>query len=140
MLTTGVKRFIETYVNLIEASDWEGLYNQAYKWLTNSMISEVTTTIESALKIDLSDSINKVLRDHIKTELIRATKYGLFDSYTGVIHFYNLYMNSYLGLDWDEYVQLVATVIDKSSDLNLKTMESGNGDLLIKRNDVWNHK
>ena len=64
-----VKNFIENYINLIEDSRFEELYENAYEWLSDEETKQLTNVLESVLDTHLKDIILSVLHNKVEEAL-----------------------------------------------------------------------
>lgn len=122
-----VKEFIEDNIALIEEEDYDGVYEQAYEWLPDDYVTELTEILSETLQDDFSQyakqniikhfniEINNFISDHHAT-LTLAT-------------FVRMYMNHINGLDWDEFQLLVEREL-KDSKL-VEVHDDGSGNLYI---------
>lgn len=104
-LSPAVKRFIETRIAFIDSEDFEGLYEEADTWLTDTAIEQLTNTLQYALNIDLMPTIETVFKRHVIENLNRFSSDG-HDPEILMYSFLYAYMNTLLGLSYEEGAEL----------------------------------
>lgn len=124
-----VKQFIEDNIVLIEEEDYDGLYEQAYEWLPDEHVTELTKILSDVLNIDFETYAKENIMSHFMTEINNFIANNHFD--LTLSSFVRLYMNHINGLDWDEFQMLVEQQV-KHSKL-VSTYADGAGDVHIKR-------
>lgn len=128
-MTNHVKRFIEDNIEFIEEEDYDGLYDQAYEWLPDDYVMELTEILTKTLGIEFEAYAKENIMSHFMIEVNNFIHDGHLD--LTLSSFVRLYMNHINGLDWDEFQMLVEQKV-KDSKL-VSTYADGAGDLHIKR-------
>ena len=124
-----IKEFIEDNIVLIEEEDYDGLYDQAYEWLPDDYVTELTDILSETLKDDFSQYAKQNIIKHFNVELNNFV-YDKHDTLT-LATFVRMYMNHINGLDWDEFQLLVEREL-KDSKL-VEVHDDGSGNLYISR-------
>lgn len=124
-----IKEFIEDNIVLIEEEDYDGLYEQAYEWLPDEYVRELTDILTKTLGIDFETYAKENIMSHFMIEVNNFIQ----DDYDDLIlsSFVRLYMNHINGIDWDEFQMLVEQNL-KNSKL-VSTYDDGAGILHIAR-------
>lgn len=124
-----VKEFIEDNIVLIEEKDYDGLYDQAYDWLPDDYVTELTEILTKTLGIEFEVYAKQNIMEHFNIEINNfvADKHNELT----LASFVRMYMNHINGLDWDEFQLLVEKEL-KDSKL-VSTYAGYGGDLYIKR-------
>ena len=124
-----VKEFIEDNITLIEEEDYDGVYEQAYEWLPDDYVAELTTILTKALNIDFEVYAKENIIKHLNTEINNFVADD-HDTLT-LATFVRMYMNHINGIDWDEFQMLVEKEL-KDSKL-VSTYDDGAGNLYIEK-------
>lgn len=125
-----IKQFIEDNIELIEDSDYyDDLYDQAYEWLPDDYVTELTEILTKTLGIEFEIYAKENIMSHFMIEVNNFIHDRRLD--LTLSSFVRLYMNHINGLDWDEFQMLVEQKV-KDSKL-VSTYADGAGDLHIKR-------
>lgn len=124
-----VKEFIENNIELIEDSDYDDLYDQAYEWLPDDYVKQLTDILSKTLQDDFTKYAKQNIIKHLNIEINNfvADEYNELYLYT----FVRMYMNHINGLDWDEFQILVEQEL-KDSNL-VKVYDDGSGSLFISK-------
>lgn len=124
-----VKEFIEDNITLIEEEDYDGVYEQAYEWLPDDYVAELTTILTKTLDIDFEVYAKENI---IKQFNIEINNFVADDHDTLTLAtFVRMYMNHINGIDWDEFQMLVEKEL-KDSKL-VSTYDDGAGNLYIEK-------
>lgn len=124
-----VKEFIESNIELIEEEDYDGLYDQAYEWLPDDYVTEVTNILSKTLGDDFTKYAKQNIIEHFNVEINNFV--ADHHATLTLASFVRMYMNHINGLDWDEFQLLVEKEL-KDSDL-VEVHDDGSGDLYISR-------
>lgn len=128
-MTELVKQFIEDNIVLIEQEDYDGLYDQAYEWLPDDHVTELTDILTKTLNVDFETYAKQNIIKHLNIEINNFVSHPR--STLTLATFVRLYMNHINGLDWDEFQILVE---QKFKDSNLVKVHSDwGGNLYISR-------
>lgn len=111
-MTNLVKEFIEDNITLIEEEEYDGLYDQAYEWLPNDHVTELTDILSETLQDDFSQYAKQNIISHLNVE-INNFIFNEQDTLT-LATFVRMYMNHINGLDWDEFQLLVEQELKNS--------------------------
>ena len=122
-----VKQFIEDNITLIEEEDYEGVYDQAYEYLPDDYVAELTEILSETLQEDFTQYAKQNIIAHFNIELNNFVS-DKHDTLT-LATFVRMYMNHINGLDWDEFQLLVEREL-KDSKL-VEVHDDGSGDLYI---------
>lgn len=122
-----VKEFIEATIELIEYEEYDRLYDQAYDWLRDEEIDELTAVLSQTLQDDFSQYAKQNIIKHFNTEINNFVADNRRD--IPLRSFVGLYMNSVNGIDWDEF-QLLAEKELKDSNI-VEVYDDGMGSLYI---------
>ena len=122
-----VKEFIEDNITLIEEEDYDGVYEQAYEWLPDDYVAELTTILTKTLDIDFEVYAKENIIKHFNIEINNFVSDD-HDTLT-LATFVRMYMNHINGLDWDEFQLLVEKEL-KDSNL-VEVHDDGSGNLYI---------
>lgn len=122
-----IKKFIEDNIVLIEEEDYDGLYDQAYEWLPDDYVTELTDILSETLDDDFTHYAKQNIIEHFNTEINNfvADRHSTLT----LASFVRLYMNHINGLDWDEFQLLVEQQL-KDSNL-VEVSDDGSGNLYI---------
>lgn len=124
-----VKEFIEDNITLIEEEDYDGVYEQAYEWLPDDYVTELTTILTKTLDIDFEVYAKENIIKHLNIEI---NNFVSDDHDTLTLEtFVRMYMNHINGIDWDEFQMLVEKEL-KESNL-VSTYDDGAGNLYIEK-------
>ena len=133
-MTASVKKFIETRIRFIDLQEFEGLYEEANIWLTNTMIKELTDILQYALSIDLMPTIKTVFKRHIIENLNKFSSYG-HDPDILMYPFLYAYMDTLFGLSYEEGAELAYQAFQEHPVKNIKIKyEPATEDYMIERN------
>lgn len=125
-----VKEFIESNIELIEDKEYyDDLYDQAYEWLPDEHVTELTKILTETLGVDFELYAKENIMSHFNTEINNFVS-GKHDTLT-LATFVRMYMNHINGLDWDEFQMLVEKEF-KDSKL-VEVYDDGAGNLYISR-------
>lgn len=124
-----VKEFIEDNITLIEEEDYDGVYEQAYEWLPDDYVAELTEILTKTLNIDFEVYAKENIIKHFNIEINNFISDD-HDTLT-LATFVRMYMNHINGLDWDEFQMLVEKEL-KDSKL-VSTYDDGAGNLYIEK-------
>ena len=123
-----VKEFIESNIELIEDKDYyDDLYDQAYEYLPDDYVAELTEILSETLKDDFTKYAKQNILVHFNTEINNFVS-DKHDTLT-LATFVRMYMNHINGLDWDEFQLLVEKEL-KDSNL-VEVHDDGSGNLYI---------
>ena len=123
-----VKEFIESNIELIEDPDYyDDLYDQAYEWLPDDCVTELTDILSKTLSVDFSQYAKQNIIEHFNIEINNFVS-DKHDTLT-LATFVRMYMNHINGLDWDEFQLLVLKEL-KDSNL-VEVYSDGAGNLYI---------
>lgn len=125
-----VKEFIEDNIVLIEEKDYDGLYDQAYEWLPDDYVTELTEILTKTLGIKFEDYAKQNIMEHFNIEINNFVADDKHDTLT-LATFVRMYMNHINGLDWDEFQMLVEQELLDSK--LVSTYADGAGNLYIER-------
>lgn len=106
-----VVKFINKRKKMLEEGEWERLYDEAYEYLSQDHIQELTAVlkrIEDPKTIDVV--IADVIRDKIEDEVYNFVQDG--KEYIKLVSFVNLYFNSRLGLSQADFDSAVVSYVD----------------------------
>ena len=128
-MTNLVKEFIEDNIRLIEEEDYDGLYDQAYEYLPDDYVTELTEILSETLQEDFTQYAKQNIIEHFNTEINNfvADHHATLTLAT----FVRMYMNHINGLDWDEFQLLVEKEL-KDSNL-VEVHDDGGGNLYISK-------
>ena len=125
-----VKEFIESNIELIEDKEYyDDLYDQAYEWLPDDYVTELTDILSETLHDDFSQYAKENIMSHFMVE-INNFVHDKHDTLT-LATFVRMYMNHINGLDWDEFQMLVEQQLQNSNVVS--TYDDGAGNLYIER-------
>ena len=124
-----VKEFIEDNITLIDEEDYDGVYEQAYEWLPDDYVAELTTILTKTLDIDFEVYAKENIIKHLNIEINNFVSDD-HDTLT-LATFVRMYMNHINGIDWDEFQMLVEKEL-KDSKL-VSTYDDGAGNLYIEK-------
>ena len=124
-----IKQFIEDNIVLIEEQEYEDLYDQAYEWLPDDYVTELTSILSKTLQDDFSQYAKQNIIKHVNLEINNFVS-DKHDTLT-LATFVRMYMNHINGLDWDEFQLLVEKEL-KDSKL-VVVYDDGAGNLYISR-------
>ena len=129
-MTNLVKEFIEDNITLIEDEDYEGLYDQAYEWLPDEHVTELTDILSETLGDDFSKYAKQNIISHFNIEINNfvSDHHAILTLAT----FVRMYMNHINGLDWDEFQLLVERELKDSTLVEVHDDGSGNLFLAVK--------
>ena len=122
-----IKEFIEDNIVLIEEEDYDGLYDQAYEWLPDDYVTELTAILTKTLGVDFETYAKENIIKHFNIEINNFVA-DHHDTLT-LATFVRMYMNHINGLDWDEFQLLVEKEL-KDSNL-VEVYDDGSGNLYI---------
>ena len=125
-----VKEFIESNIELIEDKEYyDDLYDQAYEWLPDDYVTELTTILSEAIGDDFSRYAKENIKKHINLGILSFAA----DKHNDISleSFVRVYMNHINGIDWDEFVILAEQVLENSN--LIKVYDDGVGNLFIAR-------
>ena len=122
-----IKQFIEENIVMIEEEDYDGLYDQAYEWLPDDYVTELTDILTKTLGVDFETYAKQNIIKHLNVEINNFVADKHRD--LTLASFVRMYMNHINGLDWDEFQLLVEQEL-KDSKL-VKVYDDGPGDLYI---------
>ena len=125
-----VKEFIESNIELIEDEDYyDDLYDQAYEYLPDDYVTELTTILTDTLKVDFLPYAKSNIIKHLNIELNNF----LHDEHAilTLASFVRMYMNHINGIDWDEFTQLVEQELKDSKLVDVS--DNGAGDLYLRK-------
>lgn len=123
-----VKEFIESNIELIEDKEYyDDFYDQAYEWLPDDYVTELTAVLSEALGEDFSQYAKQNIIKHFNIEINNFI--SDHHSTLTLASFVRMYMNHINGLDWDEFQQLVEQEL-KNSNL-IEVHDDGSGNLYI---------
>ena len=122
-----IKEFIEDNIVLIEEEDYDGLYEQAYEWLPDDYVTELTAILTKTLSVDFETYAKENIIHHFNVEINNFISDNHHD--LTLASFVRMYMNHINGLDWDEFQMLVEKELKDSS--IVKIYDDGAGDLHI---------
>lgn len=122
-----IKEFIEDNIVLIEEEDYDGLYDQAYEWLPDDYVTELTDILTKTLGVDFETYAKENILTHFNVEINNFVSDNHHD--LTLASFVRMYMNHINGLNWDEFQLLVEKEL-KDSNL-VKIYDDGAGDLHI---------
>ena len=123
-----VKEFIEDNIVLIEEEDYDDLYDQAYEWLPDDYVTELTDILTKTLGVDFTQYAKQNILAHVNIEINNFVADNRHPDLT-LATFVRMYMNHINGLDWDEFQLLVEKELKDSS--LVKIYDDGAGDLHI---------
>ena len=124
-----IKEFIENNIVLIEEEDYDGLYDQAYEWLPDDYVTELTDILSETLQEDFTQYAKQNIMKHFNVEINNFVANNSPD--LTLPSFVRLYMNHINGIDWEEFQLLVEQEL-KDSHL-VKVYDDGVGNLYISR-------
>ena len=126
-MTNLVKEFIEDNITLIEDEDYDGMYDEAYEWLPDDYVTELTAILSETLQKDFSKYAKQNIIKHFNIEINNFVA----DKHNELLlaSFVRMYMNHINGLDWDEFQLLVEKELEDSNLVEVCT--GGAGDLYI---------
>ena len=122
-----IKEFIEDNIVLIEEEDYDGLYDQAYEWLPDDYVTELTDILTKTLGVDFETYAKENIINHFNVEINNFVANDHHD--LTLASFVRMYMNHINGLNWDEFQMLVEKEL-KDSNL-VKIYDDSAGDLHI---------
>ena len=123
-----IKEFIEDNIVLIE-EDYDSLYDEAYDWLPDDYITELTAILTKTLGIEFESYAKQNIIKHFNIEINNFVS-DKHDTLT-LATFVRMYMNHINGLDWDEFQLLVQKELEDSK--LVSTYDDGTGNLYIER-------
>ena len=126
-----IKQFIEDNIVLIEEEDYDGLYDQAYEWLSDDYVSELTAILSEALEVNFTQYAKENTMKHFNIELNNFLFMPDQRDTLTLATFVRMYMNHINGINWDEFQMLVEKEL-KDSKL-VSTYDDGAGNLYIKK-------
>ena len=126
-----IKEFIEDNIVLIEEEDYDGLYDQAYEWLPDDYVAELTDILTKTLGVDFETYAKENIIKHFNIEL---NNFAATDKNRDLIlaSFVRMYMNHINGLDWDEFQLLVEQELKDSNLVKVYADGAGNLHMLTK--------
>lgn len=124
-----VKEFIEDNIVLIEEEDYDGLYEQAYEWLPDDYVTELTDILSKTLNDDFTTYAKQNIVKHLNVEINNFVA-GYHAALT-LESFVRMYMNHINGLNWNEFQLLVEQELENSN--LVSTYTDGGGTLYITR-------
>ena len=122
-----IKKFIEDNIRLIEDEDYDSLYDQAYEWLPDNYVTELTAILSETLQDDFTQYAKQNIIKHFNVEINNFVADKHRD--LTLASFVRMYMNHINGLDWDEFQLLVEQEL-KDSNL-VEVYDDGAGNLYI---------
>ena len=125
-----VKEFIESNIELIEDKEYyDDFYDQAYEWLPDNHVTELTAILSETLGEDFSQYAKQNIIKHFNIEINNF----ISDHHAALTlaTFVRMYMNHINGLDWDEFQLLVEQEL-KDSKL-VEAHDDGSGNLYISK-------
>ena len=123
-----VKEFIESNIELIEDKEYyDDFYDQAYEWLPDDYITELTDILSETLGEDFTQYAKQNIIKHFNIEITNFVS-DKHDTLS-LASFVRMYMNNINGLDWDEFQLLVEREL-KDSKL-VEVHDDGSGNLYI---------
>lgn len=126
-----IKEFIEDNIRLIEEEDYDGLYDQAYEWLPDEYVAELTDILTKTLGVDFETYTKQNIMRHFNIEINNFVS-DKHDTLT-LASFVRRYMNHINGLDWDEFQILVEKELKDSTLVEVHDDGSGNLYISAKR-------
>ncbi len=127
-----VKEFIENNIELIEDKEYyDDLYDQAYEWLPDDYVTELTDILTKTLGIDFETYAKENIIKHFNIEL---NNFAATEKNRDLIlsSFVRMYMNHINGLDWDEFQLLVEQELKDSNLVKIYADGAGNLHMLAK--------
>lgn len=124
-----IKEFIEDNIVLLEEEDYAGLYDQAYEWLPDDYVTELTDILTKTLGVDFETYAKQNIITHFNIEISNFVSDN--QATLTLVSFVRMYMNHINGLDWDEFQLLVEQEL-KDSNL-VEVYDDGEGNLYISR-------
>ena len=130
-MTELIKKFIEMNIEIIEAEDWDSLYDEANDHLFDRGIEELTSVLSSALGLDMESFAKDNLMKHFVMEL-NNLKVDHVSNVISMGDFITYYMPTINGIDAEEFQGMAEEYLKGDPNFTAKYM--GNGDLyIIKR-------
>ena len=128
-MKTLIKEFIENNIELIEKEYYDDLYDQAYDWLPDDYVTELTDILTKTLGVDFTQYAKQNIIKHFNIEVNNFVA----DKHDTLLlaSFVRWYMNHINGLDWDEFQMLVEQQLQNSNVVS--TYDDGAGNLYIER-------
>ena len=119
-----IKQFIEDNIVLIEEKDYDYLYDQAYEWLPDDYVTELTSILSKTLQEDFSKYAKQNIIKHFNLEINNFVS-DKHDTLT-LATFVRMYMNHINGLDWDEFQMIVEKELKDSGLVEVYDDRAGN--------------
>ena len=67
-MTPAVKQFIEENIVYLEQLDYDSFYDEAYEWLTDAQVAELTTILETTLDVEAKRYAKENILTHFLVE------------------------------------------------------------------------
>jgi hypothetical protein len=104
MLSNSVKQFIEKNISVIEEEEFDMLYDEAYEWLADDRVRELTKILSSTLNIDAKNYALKNIMKHFEIEVDNFLQDE--DHSSLYLHtFVRMYMNHTNGIPFHDFEQ-----------------------------------
>ena len=128
-----VKSFIEKNVVYLEQRDYDAFYDEAYEWLTDAQVAELTTIIETTLDVEAKRYAKENLLKHF---LIETTNFVADNhDWLTIPSFVRLYMNHLNGIEWKEFNDMIRQYSNLHPNSNFVVARDFQGDVVIKKRD-----
>lgn len=127
-MTNLIKQFIENNIDIIEAEDWDSLYDEANIHLFDRGIEELTKVLTEALGVDME----KFAKDNLMKQFVIELNNFNKDGGRGNISmgdFITYYMPTVNGVDYDEFQLMAEKYLE--GDTNFQVRHDSQGQLYI---------